>query len=310
MRVGVNLYPQETSFGDLVVAAAAADTSGCDSVWIWDHLYGVVSGRQDVFESWSTLAALSGRTTRVTLGTLVASNTFRHPALLAKAAVTLDHASDGRAVLGVGAGYQEAEHEAFGLDLGGSRDERIRRLSDSLEVIERLLAGEEVTTRAGRYRLTNALLRPLPFRGAGTLPLMIGGGSEGIVRLVARHATYWHTRGSVSGLRRRLEQLERECAAAGTDFRRIQLCIGNPVVIRDDAAQAEVVYSTGLEHNGQTPESAPGELWMGSPAAVAERWLPYARLGFRHLIADVPSPHDRETLERLVEVRDLVAASL
>jgi len=310
VRIGLNLYPQQTSIDDLLAAAEAADRSGCDSLWIWDHLYGVAGREQAVFESWTTLSAIASRTERATIGSLVASNTFRHPAVLAKSAVTVDHVSRGRLVLGVGAGYQEEEHQAFGIDLGDSREERIAWLEESLGLIERLLGGEEVTSEPGRrYALTRAVVRPLPFRGPGSIPLMLGGGSPGIIRLVAQFADLWHTRGRVASLRRRLDRLEAACAEIGRDPSGIELCIGNPVVIRDERDEALAVYEAGLSHNAQTLETAPGEPWVGSPSAIAELWSPFVELGFRHLIADLPSPHDPETIARLPEIRELLAAA-
>lgn len=309
LRIGLNLYPQETTFEDLMGTAELADRSGCDSLWIWDHLYGVAHGGQQVFESWTTLSAIACRTTRVTIGALVASNTFRNPGLLAKCAVTVDHASAGRLVLGIGAGYQEAEHAAFGIDMGSSREERIEWLEESLELLEQLLASELVKSLpGGRYALDNAAVRPQPFRGPGSLPVMLGGGSPGIVRLVARFGDMWHTRGSVPSLRRRVDRLHVACEAIGRDPSKIVLCLGNPVVIRDNAEEALAVYREALAHNGQTLESAPGEPWVGSPDSIAALWAPFAELGFRHLIADLPSPHDPETVVRLTEVRDLVAS--
>jgi alkanesulfonate monooxygenase SsuD/methylene tetrahydromethanopterin reductase-like flavin-dependent oxidoreductase (luciferase family) len=311
LRIGLNLYPQETTFEDLIGAAELADRSGCDSLWIWDHLYGVVHGEQQVFEPWTTLSAIACRTERATIGTLVASNTFRNPGLLAKCAVTVDHASAGRLVLGIGAGYQEAEHAAFGIDMGSSREERIEWLEESLKLLERLLAAEPVDSLpGGRYALDNAVVRPQPFRGPGSLPVMLGGGSPGIIRLVARFGDMWHTRGSIPSLRRRVDRLQEACEAIGRDISEIALCLGNPVVIRDDPEDALTVYTAALAHNGQTLESAPGDPWLGSPDSIAALWAPFAKLGFRHLIADLPTPHDPETVVRLAEVRDLVASRL
>jgi alkanesulfonate monooxygenase SsuD/methylene tetrahydromethanopterin reductase-like flavin-dependent oxidoreductase (luciferase family) len=308
VRIGLNLYPQQTTFEDLARAAETADRNGCDSLWIWDHLCGVAGADQNVFELWTTLSAIACRTERATVGSLVSSNTFRHPGLLAKSAVTVDHVGRGRLVLGVGAGYQEAEHAAFGIDMGTSRAQRIEWLEESLGSIKRLLAAEEVSSEpGGRYALERAVVRPVPFRGRGSIPLMLGGGSPGIVRLVSRFADLWHTRGSVASLRRRLDRLRSECAEAGREPSEIELCIGNPVVIRDDQDEALAVYEAGLAHNGQTLATAPGEPWVGPPRKIAELWRPFVELGFRHLIADLPSPHDRETLLRLAEVRDQLA---
>jgi alkanesulfonate monooxygenase SsuD/methylene tetrahydromethanopterin reductase-like flavin-dependent oxidoreductase (luciferase family) len=291
---------------ELLAAARIADET-CDSLWIWDHLYGVAGGDQPVFEEWTTLALVAGVTSRASVGSLVSSNTFRNVGLLAKAAVTVDHASRGRAVLGIGAGYQVSEHEAFGIDLGPSRRARVAWLEQSLALLTELLAGKEATGSTAGTTLAGAVLRPGPYDGPGSLPILLGGGSAEIARLVGRFADAWHTRGPVEALRGKLARLHEVLAENGRSLADVDLCYGAPVVIRDGADEALEVYLAGLRNNGQTLETTPGDPWLGPPELVAGRWRPFHELGFRHLIADIPSPHDRTTLERLAEVRAILS---
>jgi alkanesulfonate monooxygenase SsuD/methylene tetrahydromethanopterin reductase-like flavin-dependent oxidoreductase (luciferase family) len=305
-RIGVNIYPQCCELEELLGTARLADET-CDSLWIWDHLYGVAGGEQPVFEEWTTLALVASLTSQATVGSLVSSNTFRNVGLLAKAAVTVDHASRGRAVLGIGAGYQVAEHDAFGIDLGASRRERVAWLEQSLALLTELLAGKEATGATAGTTLEGAVLRPGPYRGPGRLPILLGGGSAGVVRLVGRFADGWHTRGTVEKLEGRLARLRLVLAENGRSLADVDLCYGAPVVIRDDPDEALEIYLAALRNNGQTLETAPGDPWLGSPELIASRWRPFHQLGFRHLIADIPSPHDRTTLERLAEVRAILS---
>src|SRR5204863_6394463 len=132
----------------------AVEAAGFDSLWLDDHLLSDEGDWHDPkLEGWASLAALAALTNRVDLGLLVAANTFRNPGLTAKLATTLDHLSDGRFILGLGGGWFEREHEAFGLDFGAGFGERLDRLEESIGLIARLLAGEQVTDEGRFYRL-------------------------------------------------------------------------------------------------------------------------------------------------------------
>src|SRR5262249_45662796 len=162
------------------------------------HLVGIGrAGTQPVFEAWTTAAATAAITTRATIGLLVSANTFRNPGLVAKSAVTVDHISGGRFVLGLGAAYRELEHGAHGIDFGSGFGERLAWLEESVATVKRLLAGETVTSPpGGHYRLKEASHLPPPVRGQGTIPVLIpGGGERKTLRILARHGDLWHVRG-------------------------------------------------------------------------------------------------------------------
>ena len=315
VKLGLSVYPQETSWESLAAVVRRADELGFDSLWTWDHLLGIgAGGGQPVFEAWSTVSAWAAITHRASVGLLVSANTFRHPALVAKAAVTVDHISNGRFVLGLGAAYRELEHDTFGFDFGSGVGERLDWLEESLAAIRGLLAGETVTSPPrSRYRLDGAGQRPLPLRGAGTIPILVpGAGERRTLPILARHGDLWHVRGSIEVLRHKLDLLAGYCSESGRSVDAIELVTGNPVIIRDDAADAEAVYDRVVRLNGQTrtgsiTERAAGEFLGGPPELLAAAWQPYLELGFRHIVVDFAAPHDRETLERLPEVRDLLA---
>jgi alkanesulfonate monooxygenase SsuD/methylene tetrahydromethanopterin reductase-like flavin-dependent oxidoreductase (luciferase family) len=317
VKLGLSIYPHETSWEAMEAVVRRADELGFNSLWTWDHLLGIGhEGRQRVFEAWTTIAAWAAITSRATLGLLVCANTFRNPGLVAKSAVTVDHISGGRFVLGLGAAYRELEHRAHGIEFGVGFGERLAWLQESVDVVRSLLAGETVTSGAGdRYALFEAAHLPPPVRGRGAIPILIpGGGERKTLRVLARSGDLWHVRGTTAVLAHKIELLRGYCEEAGRSIDEIEFVTGNPVIIRDDAAAAEAIYESAVRLNGQTRDSSgverpAGELLCGPPAAIADAWRPFVALGFRHLVVDFPAPYDRETLERLPEVRALLAAT-
>jgi alkanesulfonate monooxygenase SsuD/methylene tetrahydromethanopterin reductase-like flavin-dependent oxidoreductase (luciferase family) len=313
-KLGLSVYPQVTPWEAMIQVVRRADALGYDSLWTWDHLLGIGrEGRQSVFEAWTTVAAWAASTSRVTLGLLVCANTLRNPGLVAKSAVTVDHISGGRFVLGLGAAYRALEHHAHGIEFGSGFAERLAWLEESVEAIRKLLAGETVTSpRGGRYRFVQASHLPPPARGPGTIPILIpGGGERKTLRILARLGDLWHVRGTPDSLSHKIELLHGYCDEVGRSLDAIEFITGNPVIIRDDPKEAESVYECVVRRNGQTRrgsgiERAAGELVCGPPEAIAEAWRPFLDLGFRHIVVDFASPYDRETLERLPEVRKLL----
>jgi alkanesulfonate monooxygenase SsuD/methylene tetrahydromethanopterin reductase-like flavin-dependent oxidoreductase (luciferase family) len=312
VRVGALLWPQGVGWHELRSAAMLADAVGVDSLWTWDHLHAIVGDPdQPIYEGWTVIAAWAALTRRATVGLMVGANTFRNPGLTAKLAVTVDHISDGRAWLGLGGAWFEHEHAAHGIDFGAGFGERLDRLDEAAAAIKALLRGDSVTSPDdGFYDLRDLRHAPLPVRGAGRLPMMIGGGGEKkTLRTVARYADGWNVSGSVETLRRKADILADHCAAVGRDPGAIEASIFPYCVIRDDPAEARRVLEAALARYGEAYEETPGGVMLGPEAAIAEAWRPFLEIGFTHLIADMPGPFDHETLERLPEVRRLVAGT-
>src|SRR6202008_2932495 len=189
IKLGVLLWPQTDSWPELRDAALRAEAAGADSIWTWDHLNAIVGPwEQPILEGWSTLAALGPITSRATLGLMVGANTFRNPGLTAKLAATLDHVSDGRAVLGIGGAWFEREHEAFGFETWGSGfGERLDRLDEAAMPLPRLLGGERVSHEGRFYRFRDAVCAPRLVQAH--LPILIGGsGPKKTLRTVAERA--------------------------------------------------------------------------------------------------------------------------
>jgi alkanesulfonate monooxygenase SsuD/methylene tetrahydromethanopterin reductase-like flavin-dependent oxidoreductase (luciferase family) len=290
-----------------------ADQLGYDSLWTWDHLYGTDDPRQSILEGWTTIAAWAGMTSKPTVGLLVGANTFRNPGLVAKSAVTVDHISRGRCVLGLGAGWRPREHHDHGIEFGTGFGDRLSWLEESVLAITLLLRGDTVTTPpGGHYAFDGLRHEPLPWDGPGQLPILIGGGGEQrTLPIAARFASIWHHRGPVEYLAHKRDVLFRACEAIGRDPTDIELAFDPHVIIRDEPADALAAYERSLllHHQGPGDPPDPGEHWFGPPDAIVERWRPYLALGFRHLIVDLPTPYDEETVARMPEVRSLAAGT-
>ena len=305
VRFGLQLWPQNTTWPEYRDSALAGEASGWDSIWTWDHVLAIQGPwQQPIFEGWTLLGAVAAITSRPRIGLMVGANTFRNPGLTTKLATTLDHISDGRAVLGIGGAWFEREHEAFGFDFGASTGERLDRLEEAVPLMRRLLDGERVSHEGAFYTFTDALSEPRPIQAH--LPILVGGsGPQKTMRTVARHADAWNTNGDVETLKGRIELLERYLADAGRSLSDIELTVSFPAIIRGTVEAAEAVRAWQLAQNG-IPEPEVIPTLMGPPETIAETFRPYRELGFETAIVRMPAPFDRETIDRLPEVLALL----
>jgi alkanesulfonate monooxygenase SsuD/methylene tetrahydromethanopterin reductase-like flavin-dependent oxidoreductase (luciferase family) len=306
IRLGALCWNQYTTWPALLEAGQRADKLGFDTLWTWDHLYPIV-GSDDgpILEGWLTLAAWAQATERIRLGLMVGANTFREPALTAKMATTLDHISNGRAILGIGGAWFETEHTAYGIEYGSGFPERLRWLGEALPIMRGMLHGERPTAAGPRYRAKDVRNDPPPMQER--LPLLIGGGGEQVtLKLVARYGDANNVGGGIDNVKRKEAILVQHCETVGRDPAEIERTTGiGTVIIRDSRADADRVHAEIFERNGKA------ERWkdqpIGTPEDVAERIRPFLDLGYRHLIAGFPSPYDEESMTRFAtEVRELV----
>jgi len=305
VKFGLQLWPQSTSWPELRDAAVAAERAGWDSIWVWDHLLAIQGPwQQPIFEGWTLLAGIASITSRVRVGLMVGANTFRNPGLTAKLATTLDHVSNGRAVLGIGGAWFEREHEAFGIDFGKSPGERLDWLGEAVPLMQRLLNGELVTHQGRFYTFTDALCEPRPVQEH--LPILIGGsGPKKTLPIVARYGDAWNTSGPIDEVKTSLDLLAGYCSDAGRALSDLELTVSFPTIIRDRREDAEAARAAQLAHNGLENLGGVPTL-TGSPEAAAESLRPYLDLGFSTVIVRMPAPFDRVTIDRLPEVLALL----
>jgi F420-dependent oxidoreductase-like protein len=273
MRFGIKTSPQDTTWDDLLdVWRAADDIDVFESAWNFDHFYPIFSDPTGpCMEAWVTLSALAQATSRLRVGTMVNGMPYRHPALLANMAATLDIVSGGRLELGLGAGWNEEEANAYGIDLGSVKD-RLDRFEEGVQVVIRLLS-QDVTDFDGRfYRLDQARNEPKgPQRPHP--PICIGGsGEKRTLRITARYAQHWnHAMPTVDDLTRKLDVLRAHCDDVGTDFDEILV-------------SGQVAWEEGEE-----------------AAAFAERLAELGENGLQLAIAYLKTPHTPDVLEPLAE---------
>lgn len=214
LRFGI-CTDQNLPWAELVRRWQAYEELGFDSVWDCDHYVQPSRPHGPYFEGWTLLAGLAAVTTRIRIGVLVSCNTFRHPALLAKEAVTVDHISGGRLELGLGAGWYEPEHTMFGIPFPPA-GELVGRFEEAVEIVDRLMRSEEVTFDGRYYQLAAAEFRPGPIQKPRP-PLTIGAHGPRMLKLCAQYADAWNSFGSVAEVRERNRVLDEKCAEVGRD---------------------------------------------------------------------------------------------
>jgi len=271
MRFAIKTSPQDTTWADMLAVWQAADAFDVfESAWTFDHFYPIFSDSTGpCLEGWVTLTALAQATQRLRVGVLVTGIHYRHPAVLANMAASLDIVSGGRLELGIGAGWNEEESGAYGIDLG-SLKERFDRFDEACEVIRGLLT-QETTDFAGRYyTLTAARCEPKPVQQPMP-PICIGGkGEKRTLRSAARWADHWNfPGGTVEEFAAKRDVLHRHCADLGRD-------------------PGEIMTSTHL----RLPPN-------GDPAPVVAAAEAFAGAGLDLGIVYLPAPHTPAVLEPL-----------
>jgi alkanesulfonate monooxygenase SsuD/methylene tetrahydromethanopterin reductase-like flavin-dependent oxidoreductase (luciferase family) len=278
IRFGLFMSQAGRTWQDILDGFLLAEDLGFDHGWLVDHLVDTDHGPgAPVLEAWTLLSAIAARTNRIRLGVLVTSNTFRHPALLLKEAVTVDHVSGGRLILGLGSGWNVDEHRRYGIALPEPR-ERVDRLAEAVELID-LLQRQDRTTFAGRYyQVEDAPLDPRPVQQP-RIPLLIAAHRPRMLRLAARFADQWDTFPTIAG--------------ASTDG--VSLSI---------AEQAEIL-ETACREIGRDPDTIRRSTWaeaddvLASAVAFEAFVEGHRQLGFTDFTAVLPPPDGRDVLERV-----------
>ncbi|MFN8225405.1 MAG: LLM class F420-dependent oxidoreductase [Mycobacterium sp.] len=249
----------ERLFPTVIEQAREAEAAGFDAVFVMDHFYqlpGLGTPDQPMLEAYTALGALATATERVQLGTLVTGNTYRNPTLLAKAVTTLDVVSAGRAILGLGAGWFELEHDQLGFDFG-TFTERFDKLTEALDIILPMLAGERPTVTGKYYRTDQAMANP---RYREHIPLMIGGsGEKKTIPLAARHFDHLNIIAGLDELPGKLDVVRARCEDVDRDPATLETSTLITVIVDENAT------------TDQLPEAFRSRAAVGTPAAVAEQ---------------------------------------
>ena len=297
--------PPERIFDRLLEQARTAEDAGFDLITVMDHLYqiqGVGQVTEPMLEGWSTLAALARETTLPRLGTLVTGVTYRNPALLAKTATTLDVLSGGRAILGIGAAWNDVEHAGYGFDFPPIR-ERMDRLDEALTIIRAMFTEERPSFEGRYYRIEQALNVPRPIQPGGPRILVGGGGEQRTLKIAAKHAdmTHWFPLG-LEMLRHKTEVLERHCAEIGRDPSTIELTMTAPVVVVGNDAEKNAFLEL-------IPEERRPYVKVGSPEQMADAIRPYLDAGFTGFTFNNSVYRTPESISRLGELLRLVGGA-
>jgi F420-dependent oxidoreductase-like protein len=245
---------------------------GFDSVWDCDHFIQPSRPTGPYFEAWTLLAALAAVTERIRLGVLVSSNTFRHPSLLAKEALTVDHISNGRLDVGLGAGWYEPEHPMFGIEFP-SPAQLVNRYREAVEVVDRLLRNDTTSYAGEFYQLRDATMRPRPIQQPRP-PLVLAAHKPRMLRIVAEYGDTWNSFGTVDEMRARNAVLNEQCAAIGRDPH---------TIVRSLYGWATMM---------------PTDPWQ-SVDAFEDMIGRYAEAGVNEFLIDQPRPEQQRVLERV-----------
>ncbi len=277
LSFGIKTAPQWTTYEDMLAIWLAADSEPTlEHAWLFDHFYPLTPDMSGpCLEGWSVLSAFAAVTKRIRLGLMVTGNTYRHPAVLANIAATVDVISQGRLDFGIGAGWNESESSAYGIELY-KPGERLRHLAEACEVIKRLWTEKSATFEGKYYQLKDAYCEPKPIQKPYP-PFVIGGGGEKLtLRIVAQYASIWNMAGgSVEDFKHKSAVLDEHCAAIG----------------RNPAEIARSVQVTIVPDNLQeTRETAQGLIKAGANHIVLNLRPPYPEGIVHRLVTEIVEP--------------------
>lgn len=305
LRFGVHAGPADIPYTLRRDYWREAEHLGYDWASVSDHfmtnpVFGA-RGTAPWNEAWTTLAALAEATDHIRVGVLVSSVGYRHPAVLAKMAATLDVISGGRLEFGIGAGYLEAEYRMYGLPFPPA-PVRIAQMDEAIQVCKLLWIAEHANFRGEYFALTDAVCEPKPVQRPHP-PIWIGGGGERkTLRVVAEHADGWNAfPAPVPQLQHKLDVLRRHCDAVGRDFDAIRKQLICTPIIRTDPVQVQEERSRFAAERQVPPERARQMAIMGTPEEVAARLTPYIDIGFDMFLIMERTPLDYETTRLFIQ---------
>jgi F420-dependent oxidoreductase-like protein len=308
MEFGIQTGPQHAAFDEILAVWRTAEREGFDHAWTFDHFIPIFSNPEGpCLEGWTTLTALMAQVPRLRGGTLVTGNSYRHPALLANVAASLDVITGGRVEMGIGAGWWEMEYRAYGYDFPHVAD-RIRALEESVQIMIGLWTEKRASFSGRHYTITDALCEPKPVQKPH-IPIWIGGaGPQLTLRVVARHAQGWNTflipREDYQLL---LGALEKHCEAIGRDPATVRKSLAASLVIDADPSRLQAKLEAVARQRNTSAEAIRSRTLVGTPDDIAARLASLAEQGVDHVILSIraPYPHDdlalfgREVIPRI-----------
>jgi F420-dependent oxidoreductase-like protein len=301
LRFGIQTPNQQTTWDDLLATWKEAETLGFDSAWVFDHFIPIFGDQEDAcLEGWTALAALAAETSRMRIGVLVTGVTYRNPALLAKMATTVDHVSHGRLLFGIGAGWFEAEHKAYGFPFGTPR-ERADKLAEALQVIRKLWTEDHPSFAGKHYRLEKAPYQP-PNVQKPHPPIVIGGqGKRWIVPLVARYGDSWNAVGGLTPdqIRERRRIIEDECRKIGRSPCPSDVSVLVPLVAITNIPLAGPAVRLGAR--AIVRKEVAQSILAGSAGAIRDRLQAYADAGVNEVILSLRPPFNRDLLRQFAQ---------
>ena len=297
VRLALMIEGQEgVTWGDWVALADACEEHGVEALFRSDHYISGSDESRPVLDAWATLAGLAARTTKLELGTLVSPGTFRHPSLLARNAATADEISGGRIVLGLGAGWMQREHDAFGFDFATTR-ERVARFAEQLEIVHDLLHEPRVDFTGAHYRLQDA-----PGLGRPDLTVLVGGGAKpGTTGPAIRFADEYNcVFGTFDDARERKQRLDEACERGGRDPATLRYSLMAPLVVgRDDREVQESARRIGSRF-GRDPKDVLERYAKSGPVGtvkqVVERLKEIEAIGFERVMLQHLAHQDLDTV--------------
>jgi F420-dependent oxidoreductase-like protein len=302
MKFGIHTGQQDASYDELRTLWKLADSSGFSWVSVWDHFYEVpyVDGSSPVFETIAIMTALAAETETVRVGCLVASAAFRSPAVLAKAATTVDHVSGGRATLGLGAGWHAKEYEAFGYEFPGPK-ERLDMLEESVQIVQGLLTQSRTTFEGSYYQVRDAQFNPKPVQAK--LPVWIGGtGERRTIPMAARYADGWNAAYiSANALARKSAVLDQSCERIGRDPRELERSVNLGFYIKVDAGEAERTKDEFYRVWSTMPRDRDTGMLFGTPDQLIDQIGRYVDTGVDLINIALRPPYDRDALQAFIE---------
>lgn len=300
LRFGVHSGQQYETYDALLTLWRRAEDLGYDWCSLFDHLRPPMGGPDGpCFEGTTLLSALTAQTGRIRGALMVAPVAWRHPAMLAALATTIDHVSAGRVEIGIGVGGADLAHEQYGIEQP-DRAGRLEMLEETAAVLRGLWSGEEFSYTGKHFRITRGHLRPAPVQPR--LPLVVGGASPPVLRVVARHGDVWNSLlTDPARYRRRVERLDRECERAGRDPAEIRRSMTFRALLVDDPA--ELPGRLDRLRAVFPPDSPvwPEYLVFGTPEQCVEALLPYRELGVTDFVLGVRPPVDWDSVTLFAE---------